>query len=84
MEDAMKLDEYPIEIIEGAIKYKRFNMVTLAKAVGRSRSSVTKAIYRTKTIESKTLDSDIAEVLRPELDIIYDAFLQKGYYANES
>lgn len=70
----MKLRDYPRNEIEAALKIKGLNHVSLGKQLKRDTSAISKAIKGTLTFESKSLDSDILNALKPELEIIHDAF----------
>lgn len=69
----MNLEQYEQRIIEAAIAAKRINLTKLAKQLGRSGNSVSKAIRGKSCIKSAVLEAEIVNALQPELDIINDA-----------
>jgi hypothetical protein len=72
----MKLDEYPQNVIESAIKAKNLNHVKLAFKLGRSASAVNAELRHQSRIKSEKLQDSIVAALQPELDLIYTTFLQ--------
>ncbi len=70
----MILRDYSREEIEAAIKMKGLNHVSLAKQLNRSVSAVSRVIKGAHVIESKSLNHDILEALKPEIDTIHKAF----------
>jgi len=71
----MKLKVYPKNVIKAAMSAKNINIVSLAKQLNKSTSSVHKAIKGSSTIPSETLNNSIIEALQPELEVIYDALM---------
>jgi ribosome-binding protein aMBF1 (putative translation factor) len=59
--------------IQAAIAAKGFNRNKLAKELGRSPTSVNKAIRGESTIRSEKLEDEIIAYLQPELDLISKA-----------
>jgi hypothetical protein len=68
---------YERNVIEAALAAKGLNHRKLAEQIGRSNTSVNKAIKGTSTIRSEKLETDIVTALQPELDVI-DRALQAG------
>lgn len=73
----MILRDYSRQEIEAAIKMKGLNQVSLAKQLNRSASAVSRVIKGVHTIESKRLDHDVLEALKPEIETIHKAFSNK-------
>lgn len=59
--------------IQAAIVAKGWNRRRLAKEIGRSATSVNKAIKGQSTIRSEKLEDDIIKILQPELELIREA-----------
>ena len=72
----MNLKQYERNVIESALAAKGLNHRKLADKLGRSNTSVHKAISGTSTIKSAKLESDIVAALQPELDLIHEALGQ--------
>jgi hypothetical protein len=73
----MRLTDYSNCELEAAIKLKGLNHVRLAEKIGRSTSAVSKVIKGGKNaIESERLNNDILEALKPEIEIIHNAFTE--------
>ncbi len=70
----MNLNDYTQKEIEAALKIKGLNHVSLAKKLNRSTSAISKVIKGTLVIQSESLNNDILEALRPEIEIIHKAF----------
>lgn len=78
----MKLNEYPQNVIEAAIKAKSLNHVKLADQLGRSASGVNAEIRQCARIQSEKLQTEIVEALQPEIDLIYNTFLNNNILNN--
>ncbi len=70
----MNLSDFTQKEIEAALKMKGLNHVSLARQLGRSTSAVSKVIKGTLVIQSKSLNHDILEAIKPEINIIHHAF----------
>ena len=69
---------YERKEIEAAIAAKGLNHVKLADKLGRSTTSINKAIRGSSTIKSEPLEMEIVQALQPELDVIHGAFLDNN------